>query len=106
MLSFIRKQFRQGDLVVYRKSKSSLHPGPRARDVRPAANGDNYSYIVDKFWVVEKALEDGTLLLKTRGDKTHEISTNDPNLRHASFWERIRYADRFPSLDQREAASA
>ena len=41
--------FRPGDVVVYRKQKNSLHPGPHARDIHPAAHGDFYSYLVEKF---------------------------------------------------------
>ena len=42
------RTFQIDDCIVYRKTKSSLHPGQRARLVAPASNGDTYSYCVDK----------------------------------------------------------
>jgi hypothetical protein len=92
---------KQGDVLVYRKSKHSTRPGPRAKDVQPASKGDDYSYYVEKFWIVTDIHDDGTLRLKTREGKTHEISTNDPNLRAVNFWDRLWFRRRFPHLDHR-----
>ncbi len=89
------KGYRPGDYVIYRKTKFSSQPGPRATDVRPSPNGDNYSYIVDKFWVVQHVADDGTLTLQTRRGKTHCVAPDDPLLRRANFFERWRYRDRF-----------
>lgn len=89
------KGFRPGDYVVYRKTKFSRRPGPRATNVRPATNGDSYSYVVDKFWVVQQVSEDGTVTLKTPRGNVRVVQTGDPLLRHAKFWERLRYRDRF-----------
>ena len=50
--------FKVGDCVVYRKTKHSTHPGPRARSINPNPNGDEYTYLVDKYWVVEDVLSD------------------------------------------------
>jgi hypothetical protein len=52
---------------------------------------------------VEK-LDNDMLLLQTRRGKTHRIHAHDPQLRHASWWERVRYSARFPQLN-RPAAS-
>ncbi|RMF44774.1 MAG: hypothetical protein D6753_01735 [Planctomycetota bacterium] len=90
-----------GDKVVFSKDKHSPSPGPRARDIAASPKGDDYSYIVEKYWVVAEVNPDGTLLLKTRRGKEHRIPKNDPRLRHATLWERLRYRNRFPSLDQR-----
>lgn len=90
-----RRAFKQGDWVVFRRSKYTTHPGRRAQEVQAAERGEYYSYFVDKFWVVADVLPDGTLLLKTRRGKKHLIDANDPQLRHASLWERIRYRTRF-----------
>jgi hypothetical protein len=43
-------------------------------------------------------MADGKLLLKTRRGKTHVIAANDPNLRHATLWDRIRYRAHFHQL--------
>ena len=85
-----------GDYVVYRKTKFSRRPGPRAVNVRPATNGDSYNYVVDKFWVVQR-VDDGTVTLRTPRGKTHTVRSDDPLLRRANFWERWRYRDRFVS---------
>ncbi|HMF15318.1 MAG TPA: hypothetical protein VKE94_23550 [Gemmataceae bacterium] len=76
-------RFRPGDVVVYRKQKSSLHPGRHARDIQPAPHGDFYSYSVEKFWRVV-ALQDDKLLVRTRRGKQHTIPANDSNLRRTT----------------------
>ena len=92
------REFKPGDLVVYRKTKHSTSPGPRAKQVVPARYGDDYTYQVDKFWVVAESRSDSTLLLQTRRGKTHLVDSNNPNLRRAHWWERWLYGDRFPRL--------
>ncbi len=90
--------FAVGDWVIYRKTKHSPVPGPRAENVLPAEHGDDYCYTVDKFWIVTGVLPGGRLVLKTRRGKTHTVSQADPNLRKANWWERRRYRSRFELL--------
>jgi len=87
-----------GDGVVYRKQKVSTHPSPRAYEIRPAGQGDTYSYFVDKFWTVESVLRDGRILVTTRTNKHHCLRPDDPNLRKAGLVARLRYRNRFPHL--------
>ena len=94
-----QRQYRRGDPVIFRVTKHSYSPGPRARNVFPAQNGDSYRYAVDKFWTVAEELGDNVLLLRTRRGKIHRIHAHDPQLRHATWWERVRYGARFPQLD-------
>ena len=94
-----RKKLKLGDVVVYRKSKHSTHPGERAKNIHPASAGDNYQYTVDKFWIVGEIQSDGRLLLKTRQGKTHLIEPDDPNLRRVTLWDRLRFGSRFPTLE-------
>ncbi len=94
-----RRQYRRGDPVIFRVTKSSYRPGPRARNIHPAPHGESYSYAVDKFWMVVEELGSDMLLLQTRRGKTHRIHAHDPQLRHATWWERLRYGARFPQLD-------
>lgn len=101
----LRQTYRLGDLVVYCKAKHSTHPGRRAKNIHASEKGDNYNYIVNKFWIVSDSLADGQLLLKTRRGKTHLIDPNDPNLRHATLLERLRHRMRFSQLVEAEAAS-
>ena len=49
--------------------------------------------------------DDGKLLLKTRRGKTHVVEPSDPNLRHATLWDRLRYRTRFAELRETAAAS-
>ncbi len=101
------RRFQVGDWVVYRKTKFSARPGPRAANVAPAPHGDLYSYTIDKFWVVDQIAEDGQLLLRTRRGKQHRVASNDLRLRHANFYERLRYRDRFVAIaSERSAAQA
>src|SRR5262245_54449796 len=69
------------DLVVFEKQKHGAHPSVRAHDVRPAPLGEDYDYVIDKYWIVVRVTDDGRLLLRTPGGKLHEIRANDPNLR-------------------------
>ncbi|MCA9173888.1 MAG: hypothetical protein KDB14_05315 [Planctomycetales bacterium] len=86
--------FQVGDWVVYRKTKFSASPGPRAVNVVPSAAGEEYSYQVDKYWVVVE-VTDGKLVLGTRRGKRHRVRLGDPCLRRASFWERRHHRRRF-----------
>ena len=93
----MRGHFRPGDPVIFCMNKFSTDPGPRAEDIRPAAHGETYSYLVPKYWRVEQQNRDGTLVLVTRRGKRHVVSPVDPRLRSASLWERWLYGHRFPS---------
>ena len=74
------------------------HPGPRATEISPAQHGDGYTYCVDKYWVVDKVPADGTVLIRTRRGKTRRINPRSQELRRPTWWERLRYASRFPTL--------
>jgi len=93
-----RMNVQVGDAIVYRKQKVSTRPGPRAYAVRPAGQGDTYSYFVDKFWTVENVLRDGRIVVMTRTKKHHYLRSDDPNLRKAGLIVRLRYRNRFPEL--------
>ncbi len=93
-----RKKYNPGEPVVFRMSKHSPRPGPRAREVHPSRGGEDYAYVVDKFWVIEQVRTDGKLLLRTRRGKAHVIDSGDPSLRRLRWWERLFRRGRFPSL--------
>ena len=78
--------------------KHSENPGPRAHTIAPAAHGEVYTYIVDKFWIVSEVLDDGKLKLQTRTGKHHTVAANDHRLRKTKWWERIVYRNKLPSL--------
>lgn len=92
------RPYRPGDLVIFRRTKSTTHPGRRAQEVQATKHGDLYSYFVEKSWIVERVQQDGTLMLRTRRGKRHVVAPNDPNLRHATIWDRLRYRARFAEL--------
>ena len=98
--------FQPGDWVVYRKTKHSPQPGPRAANVIAAEHGDDYTYTVDKYWIVEQVNDDGTLLLRTRRGKRHSIRPGDPSLRKARWWERRMHRERFESIADSDEDSA
>jgi len=97
-----KKDFQAGDWVVYRKTKSSVSPGPRAQNVSPSKHGDQYTYTVDKFWVVDEILDDGSLRLVTRRGKSHVVQPTDANLHRASWWERFFFRKRFDAVKAEE----
>ena len=87
-----------GDVVLYRKQKRSVRPGPHARDIWPAENGDTYSYSVDKFWRVVDVRPDGSLLVRTKTGKQHVILADDPSIRRIHWWNWLFSRHRFPKL--------
>ena len=87
-----------GDFLIYRKSKVSPRPGPRARNVHASEKGDDYYYDVDKFWTVADVLDDGRLVAVTRTGKQVYLTPKDENLRKPGLLERLRYRRRFPSV--------
>lgn len=97
-----RNELQPGDWVVYRKTKHSTCPGPRATEISPSRGGDTYSYIVDKYWVVT-AVGDGSVRVRTRRGKEHEVEAGDPNLHRASWWERLRFRSRFLAIESDNA---
>ena len=96
----VRHNFKPGDPVIFRVTKTSTCPGPRAKSVCAQSQGETYTYQVDKFWVVAESEDDNTLLLHTRRGKQHRVEANNPHLRRATWWERLLYRDRFPQLDE------
>jgi len=101
------RSFKIGDQVVYRRTKHSTSPGPRAEEIDPASKGDLYTYKVDKYWVVNDVKPDGSIEVRTRRGKTHLLDRDDDKLRHASWLERWLKAKRFPTPagDQTPVAS-
>jgi hypothetical protein len=90
--------YRTGDWIIYRKSKRSPNPGPRAEQIQPSGGGEGYSYIVEKYWVVKEVQGDNQLVLITRRGKTHVVSTDDPSIRKANWWQRFRHRQRFEEV--------
>ena len=95
----MRKQFKAGDWVVYRKHKCSASPGHRAKLVSPSTSGETYWYAVEKYWIVDRVLPDGSLKLRTRRGKQHSIAADDFNLRRANWFERLFLRDRFTGFE-------
>lgn len=91
--------YQPGDRVIYVAEKHSPHPGPRAEAVQPETNGEGYSYRVKKFWVVLEVRDD-SLVVRTRRGKQRNVSTSDPRLRPARWWEKVLMSSRFPDQPQ------
>ncbi len=89
-----------GDWAVYRKSKRSSSPGPRAANVVATPKGETYAYVVDKFWIVENVLSDSQVELRTARGKKHVINTDDPNLRKPTWLQRLLWRNRFRVLEK------
>jgi len=94
----VRGHFQPGDYLIYRKSKVSPRPGPRARNVQPSEKGDDYYYEVDKFWTLSDVLDDGRLVAVTRSGKRVFLTPEDERIRKAGLLARMVYRRRFPSL--------
>jgi hypothetical protein len=94
--------FKAGDCVIYRKQKFSSHPGPHARGISPAPNGDSYSYCVDKCYRVMSVRPDRTVVVCTRRGRQRTLAADDPALRRAKWWERLLLRRRFPPCPSAE----
>jgi len=92
----MRKAYVKGDWVIYVKTKYGPQPDPRATVVAPMAKGENYTSQIEKFRRVVRVGDDGTVLLRTQSGKLRLMDADDPNLRHAHWWERVLYRRRFP----------
>lgn len=92
-------KFKVGDPVIFRTTKYSTHPGPRARRVMPSPHGEFYTYQVDKFWLVVGSLDDGHVVVQTRRGKQHTLPADAEDLRAPSWWERLLYRRHFPKLE-------
>ncbi len=90
-------KFNRDDRVVYTRDKYTSCPGPRAKNVVAAPNGESYQYQVDKFWIVSDIRPDGRLVLTTRTGKSHVVTADDPRLRKATLLERIFKSSQFPA---------
>jgi hypothetical protein len=98
-------KYKVGDHVIYRKSKNSSCPGPRAKEIHASEHGEGYLYNVDKLWTVTAVFEDGTLEAITRRGKVHRLDAHDPALHRASIIEELRFGSRFPPVPSAEAKS-
>lgn len=92
------EEFRPGDWVIYKMQKASSSPGPRAQATTASSKGENYTYIVDKFWVVE-AVEGDEVLLRTRKGKQHRINKGDSRMRRPSWLQKLMYSSRFKAVE-------
>tara|TARA_R110002049_G_scaffold27321_4_gene94482 strand:- start:21568 stop:21888 length:321 start_codon:yes stop_codon:yes gene_type:complete len=96
----VSAKLKPGDWVIYRKQKVSSSPGPRAKNTTPASKGETYSYVVEKYWVVDELLESGELRIRTRRGKQHIVQPDDPRLRKAKWWHRLLRGDRFRAVEE------
>ena len=95
----MQANWKSGDWAVYRKSKQGANPGRRASQVVASSKGENYRYVVDKFWVVDEVLPEGRLRLITARGKTHIIQDDDPNLRRPGLLQKFLWRDRFTMVE-------
>jgi hypothetical protein len=98
MRNLFNGELEPGDFLIYRKSKVSPRPGPRARNVQASEKGDDYYYEVDKYWTVADVLADGRLVAVTRRGKQVYLTPQDENLRKAGPLERLLHRRRFPAI--------
>ncbi len=95
-----------GDKVVYTRDKYTSRPGPRAKNLSPARNGESYQYQVEKYWRVTEVHSNNTVVLCTRRGKTHVTTFDDPRLRPATWMERLWKSALFPALPSSSTAHA
>lgn len=89
-------KYRLGEKVVFKSTRYSVCPSPRAKNIIAAPNGEAYEYEVDKYWIVIEADQPDSVLLQTRTGTTHRLASDDVRLRKATWWERIIHHHWFP----------
>ena len=90
------RRFRAGAPIIYRAIATSAPLGREAHQVQVASKGEFYYYVTHKYWRVEEVRPDGIIVARSSLMEQYFLRPNDPNLRKASFFERLRYATRFP----------
>ena len=92
----MRRTYKPGDPVVLQVTKQSKRPSLHVHDLRPMPHGETYHSQKETFGVVAEALADSMLIVRTHRGITHAVSPDEPNLRHATWWERLWHQDWFP----------
>lgn len=94
--SLMSRRFTPGVPIIYRMQAMSDHPIHDVLQVYPAEKGESYYYVRNKYWRVEKVLQNGWIVARSALMEEHYLRHDDPNLHKASLIERLRYASRFP----------
>jgi hypothetical protein len=68
--------------------------------VYPSPHGEDYSYVVDKYWIVTRELDDRMIEVRTRRGKVHRVRRDDPHLRKAHWLDRLIHGSLFPELSR------
>lgn len=79
------RRFSTGEPVVFEEVQRSME-------------AENSEGIVVHYMTVMESREKGTLVLLTQSGQLHVTHNNNPSLRRASWWERLRHPGRFPRL--------
>ena len=98
------KHYHVGDRVVFTRDKYTRCPGPRAKNIFAAPNGETYNYQVDKYWLVIEVRATGELVVETRRGKSHVICADHPQLRKATLFEHLFKHRLFPQPTQQAFA--
>ena len=94
------RRFSTGESVVYEEVQQPTNAQTR-QNPQTADSGD--SRVVYHYMTVMESREKGTLVLLTQGGQLHVTHNNNPNLRRASWWERLCHPSRFPRLTMKPA---
>jgi hypothetical protein len=87
------RRFSTGEPVVFEEFQGR----PSAQNGNTIRSAD-VANVVYHYMTVMESREKGTLVLLTQTGQLHVTHNNNPNLRRASWWERLRYPGRFPRL--------
>ncbi|MGL4555496.1 MAG: hypothetical protein ACRC33_30370 [Gemmataceae bacterium] len=85
-----------GAAIIYRRYRTATRLRRKAQDIFPSANGDSYTFAVDKYYRVEEVLPDGRVVVRTRRGKRRTLNPADPAMRRPSWWEWLWCWHRFP----------
>jgi hypothetical protein len=88
------RRFSTGDFVVYEmvQQESTM----LSLNEESGSGPRNW---LNVYMTVMESREKGTLVLLTETGELHVTHNNNPNLRRASWWERLWHPDRFPRLN-------
>lgn len=85
------RQITKNDWILYRKQVTSVKPGKRAVDIKPAKRGDFYNYFVNRIWQIVDVRKDGTLVARGPKGKVHKLDYNDPRVQRIGWFRRALF---------------
>ena len=94
----MKRKFKVGDKVIFKKTRNRMRPGRNAHDVAPTVHGDYYTYLVDKYRKVQGVTPEGMVILISPKGKTQVMNAGSPCLKKAGWIDRLLHYRDFAKI--------